>query len=61
LFELALELIPRAFELEFVHANYSAAPRSPVLSLRQLFWPRDLQRQPLGFKLGFALPRPWKP
>ena len=61
LFEFTLDLIPRSSELKFIHTNYSAAPGSPVLSLRHLFWPRDLQREPPGFKLKSALPRPWKP
>jgi hypothetical protein len=34
LFELTLDLIPGAFELEFVHVNYSAVPGLSVLSFR---------------------------
>ena len=34
LFELTLDFIPGAFELEFVHTNYSAMPGLSVVSFR---------------------------
>jgi hypothetical protein len=37
LFELTFDLIPRAFELEFVHVNNSAVLGLSVLSFPQLF------------------------